>query len=300
MNELTGYLIGNGFDLQHKLKTRYCDFKAYLMRIDPETAEKIDKILEECGFLAKEIKEWSCFEEYLGEMTNMDFDYLLDEAFENSEKDMDRASYWEDPKYNIDIYTNERIKIMKKISKYWPGWINSIQVENAKVIFDLKKNDVYINFNYTKTLELLYKIPTNSILHIHQKGSKYILGHNYEKKLPYDHSRIDIMNEDTRVVMTQEHINERYSDMYEFYNKNSKVIIENNIEWFNKLARCKTICVMGLSIGKTDEVYINFISANLGNIKQIKYYWYNNNDLENYQYIHSKYFSHIDGVFIRW
>lgn len=50
---------------------------------------------------------------------------------------------------------------------YLCDWLNSVDI--SKVIPDLMldKNDKYLTFNYTETLEKIYNIPSQNILHIH-------------------------------------------------------------------------------------------------------------------------------------
>ena len=45
-------------------------------------------------------------------------------------------------------------------------WAKSIEISHHKVI-SLNPNSIFLTFNYTDTLEELYAIPENQILHIH-------------------------------------------------------------------------------------------------------------------------------------
>jgi len=102
----------------------------------------------------------------------------------STEMDMDRATYWSDPMNNVKRMTNDRINIIKGIKYYFEGWIESIEkeIENISPDLNLLENSLYLNFNYTSTLEKLYKIPSMNILHIHGcHPDYYVLGHNLEK-----------------------------------------------------------------------------------------------------------------------
>lgn len=58
-------------------------------------------------------------------------------------------------------------------------WVNDIEVSGMR-IFDFDSGAKFIIFNYTETLERLYSIPADRILHIHGKAhsdSGIIVGH---------------------------------------------------------------------------------------------------------------------------
>lgn len=43
------YIIGNGFDMHHSLKTAYFKYKTYLKSINKRLVEKLDQLMEEYG-----------------------------------------------------------------------------------------------------------------------------------------------------------------------------------------------------------------------------------------------------------
>ena len=50
---------------------------------------------------------------------------------------------------------------------YFYNWLKSIKFNAVIPDLNISKNDLFINFNYTNTLQTVYKIPNNRVLHIH-------------------------------------------------------------------------------------------------------------------------------------
>jgi len=74
------YLIGNGFDLHHDLKTKYSDFKAFLLRKNSILVNKIDEIFSDKGWGRDEIEFWSILEEMLETLSYIDEFELYQDA----------------------------------------------------------------------------------------------------------------------------------------------------------------------------------------------------------------------------
>ena len=67
------YIIGNGFDLYHRLSSSYLNFKAFVKENDPFLYEKIDRYLDYNGDF------WYAFEDNL---RNINEEYLIDDAMQ--------------------------------------------------------------------------------------------------------------------------------------------------------------------------------------------------------------------------
>ena len=72
------YIIGNGFDMHHSLKTAYFKYKTYLKSINKRLVEKLDQLMEEYGVEPDDIKYWSKLEDYLYEISQFDIDEVYD------------------------------------------------------------------------------------------------------------------------------------------------------------------------------------------------------------------------------
>lgn len=284
------YLIGNGFDLHHHLPTRYSDYKQFVKEIDSDLVEKIDSVLHELGYGCKEIDLWSSLEEYLGDFTDSEYEQHFDDALDSSETDMDRAGYYDDPKFFADEKANELKNERIGVRKYLKEWIESIRVED--VVRDpfllLSKKAFYLNFNYTKTLECIYGIDSSKLLYIHVKNNGYILGHNRERNLPFPNPDGHIvypdgeeeLDDDIRHVQVKESLNEAYNDIFNEYYKNSEQLIKDNTTFFKNIEDAELIYIMGLSLGKEDQVYLEYISNHAKKCKKIIVYVREHTDID--------------------
>lgn len=311
-NSKTIYMIGNGFDLHHFLPTSYHDYKKYLDSIDHELVLNIDKILKEYGHSDYEIERWSLLEEYLGEFHDMDYEELYCEAFDGSETDSERASYWHEPGFNAEELTSDKKKIMLGIKEHFNGWVDSFSItKNCKgKRMNLIRNSTYISFNYSKTLEIVYGVSSKNILYIHNRTKNdYILGHNCARSLPYpvpnDYSYDEETDEenfddDCRSIDVKEKLNDVYSEIFNTYYKNSKKIIETNAAWFKKINNCKKIIIMGLSLGKEDTIYLDYISNNARKLRNVVIYYHSQRDYQHYLDVGKKYFSKVSFELIKW
>lgn len=144
----------------------------------------------------------------------------------------------------------------------------------------LPKCQLYLNFNYTNSLEKFYKIPEKNILYIHGKAvddtSSIVLGHgweNYEeatkpKKISYE-DFVDgdyATEEDWQYTEAKTSIESYFQSSF----KNSKEIIQINRRFFKKMAGIKEIYVMGHSMSKVDLEYFEVVAQNI-NVKTVKW-----------------------------
>ena len=188
-------IIGNGFDLAHGLHTKYSDFMEYLCSYEKEPEiiygrfVRLDSISprdqEKHHFyeaISKYIPEqdlWSSFEEAL---SFLDYEqiqednscYLLDYGDDN----------WRDSaNHDFQYMIEEDLAFAKDISRYFSEWILHINTNVLPVVSSniLNRNCLFLNFNYTDTLEKVYGIPASNILYIHGnalRGNNLILGHH--------------------------------------------------------------------------------------------------------------------------
>lgn len=186
------FIIGNGFDISHGLPTRYCDFQKYLKKEYPEASEDIFTVPEPffmpdgeekyndnevVGFLLRVITEaegndgnWCDLEKTLGELN---FDDFFCNYFEEDENEWHNVYRNEDIAASINGAT-------KLIKRYFSDWVNTISIcGSPKPKFNNLINpetDLFLNFNYTETLEKIYN--AKNVYHIHGKqGGELIFGH---------------------------------------------------------------------------------------------------------------------------
>lgn len=308
MND-TLFIIGNGFDLHHKLPTRYCDYKKSLLKRNPNLVRRMDELLQINGIAEKDIKQWSSLEEYTRHFPDLDFESLHDYAFDSSEQDMDRASYWDDPQYIADNRVREWIDFYNEFTEPFKEWIDSIDVAKAKKDEELAvdSNASFLNFNYTKTLEIVYGIPAESILYIHVNEGRYVFGNNQPKNIPYpnpertyiDENGNETSDEDIREVDVRKRLNEAYLAIYETYFKNSESLIKKHNSWFFRISRCKKIIFMDVSFGYEDALYFDFIFQNAKSCNEWQFYVHTDDDIQEAK-SYAKKFTIQNVEYIKW
>jgi hypothetical protein len=242
------YIIGNGFDIHHGIKSKYSNFKDYVEINDKDLFETLEKY-----FNTDEL--WSDFEETLADIdtatiiddaSNLLVSYASDEWSESNNFD-----------YQDEI--NDAIEIVTvQLKKQFINWILDLQIPNSeKVILDKKSK--YLTFNYTKTLEQTYGIDSNNILYIHNKAidvnSLLILGHSRKPKHEESFSKSDDEDTDVRVAEGNAILDKYFNDTY----KNSETIIKENIGFFSQVDKVSNIYVLGHSISPCDIRYFEEI-----------------------------------------
>lgn len=164
------YILGNGFDLAHDLPTRFDpNFK--------DIAQKYEQYNFGDIYQSREGDIWSDFENLLG---YPDFN-TLGEIFEGYAPDYlsDRESDRDGIIYQVELNGNLRTALYEFADEADDSLCN-IQVNDLiKQILD--SDGYYITFNYTHTLEKVYDIPWNQILHIHGEVGKDNLELGYPK-----------------------------------------------------------------------------------------------------------------------
>ena len=268
------FVIGNGFDLHHNLKTGYNDFRKYLEREEPEYFRFINELILENN-PEFDSNDWSDIETELVCVMDIDYDHLLNEAIDSSEKDMDRASYWNDIQFNAEYFNRD----LPNFKKSFDEWIDTIDFSHAFIDKNLifTRNDYFLNFNYTKTLQTLYGIKKTKVLHIHgEKGSDKVFGQSefYEDPLPLstltqeenDHG----IEDDWRIEEAKGILN----SIPKLFYKDCEAIIEDNRGFFDSVCEFDEIIFMGWKLGPQDIPYIEEILNNINTKAKISIVYY--------------------------
>lgn len=152
------YIIGNGFDIDHGIKSSYYDFKKYLKTSADDNANLFLNILEK-SYTKDDDNLWKNLEENIG---NLDLNSVIEESILNLIPAIEFTNYF---------------------SCFFKKWVNQIDINvEAKAylqkLFD-NQHDLFFTFNYTPTLEKLYNINEQNIKYIHvaKKGDFYEFGH---------------------------------------------------------------------------------------------------------------------------
>ena len=261
----TLYIIGNGFDLMHRMKSSYKDFHQWLIdncRID--YIIELQKIFPVSK--GKDYLLWSDFEEALGKC------------------DIETVAKWslEDlyiTESSISNYTSRSQELIDTLISEivlngFAKWAKSIEISHHKVI-SLNLDSIFLTFNYTDTLEKLYAIPENQILHIHGRasiGEPIIVGHQHLLE------PLDYLEKHTDFRDPYNIIN-NICDYNELYKPVEK-IIEQNRPFFESLSRIKNIIVLGHSCGYIDEPYFSQIRKSVDKDAKWAFSYHNAEDIQ--------------------
>lgn len=255
MTKYTLYIIGNGFDLAHGMATRYADFRQWL--IDNGRIDVIQEL--QSAFPAQKDNDfllWSDFEKALGL-------YDLDKVINWS---------WDDlylTEFSIggqvfgapDFFLNTQLPDI--LNEAFTKWCHCIPLATTPNDFYLEKDAYYLTFNYTDTLEVLYGIPQNQILHIHGQASrndKLIVGHNrLINPGDYWDYNLDMRENNERM--------QRLTDMNDLRKPYYEILEHNNL-FFTDLNHVRDIHIIGHSCAEVDYPYFQKIkeSVNFGAI----------------------------------
>ena len=261
------YIIGNGFDLFHRLPTSYEDFRKYLKSND----EKIyDYVMESYNTLAYP----SNTNVFIGGLENSDSNLLIWNDFEKALGNLDEDVLWEyvnnNMNYNYENWKDDDNHIAQRlldkrltiitdnVKVNLASWICSIDVLKAQNRLKLSQDSLFLTFNYTKTLELYYSIPDFKVNHIHGSTDiphKIITGHNIlsqKRKNKFD---------DIRMIECDELIYKAFQNT----RKPVERIIENNKDYFKSLCNIKEIHIIGHSLNEIDLPYFKEIVNNVPN-----------------------------------
>lgn len=259
----TTYLIGNGFDLNLGLHTRYCDFYDYYEKQETKS-ELIKKFKND---LCNNYDKWADLESALGKYSKnySSFDDFKDIYYDIYDNLFDYIEH-EDKKFIVNGINEKFLKDLIAPETYLP-LLDKKAIDNFSRNWSnySQWNTNIITFNYTNSIEKLlqqenkkqlklgtskYSNPIflNNIKHIH--GSilnNILLGVN------------DISQIDNEILCK----NPTFLDILvkPQTNKMTKELIDN--ECFDIIKSSNLICLFGLSIGDTDKIWWELIGERL-------------------------------------
>lgn len=246
------YIIGNGFDIYHGINSRYTDFKEYVQAIDYELFQTLQEY-----FNTDEL--WSDFEETLA---HIDTDMIIDDASNylvsysaNDWSDADHHSYQFEIERALDLVTT-------KLKTHFTNWILQLKIPSIPQI-NIDSNSIFLNFNYTNTLEKIYKATPEKIFYIHNKAvdedSTLILGHSRQFNSGESFSKFNDEDSDPRVAQGNDLIDDYFKKTY----KDTDTIIQENLTFFNSLVDIYEVYVLGHSISPVDIKYFELVKESV-------------------------------------
>jgi len=256
LNPKTLYIIGNGFDLHHGLPTRFSDFRDFVSKQNPDLERTVEEHL--CDLRGN----WANIEEALA---HLDIEQLNGNArnylYPYNMED------WSDSYHHS--YQDEIDSVLSALSsdlkQSLSQWIEQIEIPTRPPSLDLTstKNKVFLNFNYTSTLQNIYSIDRSKVVHLHgsvdEEGDDIIIGHGWKHdQRPKLNDQNDYRQSDVRVVEGNDLIEKYFDDTF----KPTQDIIQRHQSFFSLVAKVSNIYVLGHSLSKVDLPYFREIVAN--------------------------------------
>lgn len=152
-----------------------------------------------------------------------------------------------------DELTEQADRHVEAIRESFREWIEEIDISAARQKLRMPKDASYLTFNYTSTLQSVYGIPDDKVLHIHGKAENYdelIFGHGETRE---EEPELDKNGESNRTMFSDPEGAAKYP-FYAFQKPVSEVL-KNNFEFFNSLNDILEITVIGHSFNKIDLPY---------------------------------------------
>lgn len=167
------YLIGNGFDLHHKINSSYGNFRVWMSDTHPDELNHVEEVYGGC-----DEDWWSDFENQLASLDAIRFgeEIALENPPDLLSEHCDRT--WNDAEIEVE---QQLEYLYSDLKACFHDWIKQLNKPLAEKMVRIKTQDsIFINFNYTKTLEDLYGINPGNVLHIHgciDSDENFIIGH---------------------------------------------------------------------------------------------------------------------------
>jgi hypothetical protein len=245
----TLYIIGNGFDLWHRLPTSYRQFNEF-------AEETLGEIENYYSFNFSQDGPWHDFENTLGKFNWSEF--------YDAHNHIDVASESFRPSFVYaleDDLTEQADQHVGAIRKCFQEWVSEIDVTVAEPKCALAAGAKYFTFNYTSTLEIVYGIPNEQVLYIHGKAEAFdelIFGHGDTME---EEPEIDEFGDSNRTMFSDA----KAASKYPFYalQKPVEEILENHKDFFDSLEQIGEIVVIGHSFNKVDLPYFRRIAESV-------------------------------------
>lgn len=249
------YIIGNGFDRSHGLKSGYGDFGGWLVAHHPVDALLLGE------FLLNDKKEmlWCSFEEALGK-----FD--MDEIKNNDLQNLFVITYIDDDgNKNVTVPSVADPNIFERLGNHFSDWAKDINIELCSVSpkYVFPDDSLFLTFNYTDTLESVYKIIEGRVRHLNgraAKDSSVIIGHDRDIN-PFDAyfgNQSNIRKENNGFQQLSE-----YADLRKDGNEQVEKAIVNAFK--EAISTIRDVTIIGHSYGKVDYSYFQTIISYLPN-----------------------------------
>lgn len=268
----TLYIIGNGFDLDHNLKTRYWDFRKWLLE------HNYDDFVKEMEMIFPKINDnelllWQDFEAALEEADPLKIHQKFFQGVDDG---------WYDSKTQ-HVVINCIKRQLDRIPELLRDWLTDTTkaIYDIQGKYDLSRDSLYLSFNYTLLLEKVYSIPSDRILHIHnsiEDENPLVTGHKHTYNEDIEHSNVNI---EKSMLFISQRLNQ--------LNKPVDEIIEKESNFFTSLYDITNIIIFGFSLSQIDYSYFQEVLLNVHDNAHWYFLCHNDKAKNRYETIVNKY-----------
>jgi hypothetical protein len=268
------YIVGNGFDCHHNLKTSYNHYREFLSNTYPQMVIDYEKF----PYLDILDSPWSDIERALA----IDYRSLMENCIKEGYPDGTETHLgtW----LNMDIELEKATYFVKDFTgRCFVQWLNQINYQVKKDL-NLSAEDYFICFNYTDTLSKIYAIDQSNILYIHgrlQNIEKIKDNISIRKEIQFgavglSASKIEteLYDKYEKVFLSQLFIFPAIFVLCEFIQKSTKNL-DKNVPILSNFLNGKTpneIVIMGHTLNGSDTLYYDKILIPLFKDKKWTFY----------------------------
>ncbi|MFA6738430.1 MAG: bacteriophage abortive infection AbiH family protein [Sedimentibacter sp.] len=249
-------IVGNGFDRFNGIKSCYSDFKNFILKNGGSNyISKMENYFPNLNANNRDNLLWSSFEDAL---ECLEVETVISEATRGHKIDFDYAM--RDTAIYEDMVEYEIQELVEDTQTYFMNWIESIQLtKSAYPAPFIDKNDIYISFNYTMTLENKYNVPEQNVLHIHGSILKgdLIFGHGRDYYAMINSELVYEMQAENNVI-----------NWINILKKPVQEVINSNLNFWSRLSQSNIneVIVFGHSLSTIDIPYFIKVIECIGNV----------------------------------
>ena len=244
------YIVGNGFDLWHRLPTSYDDFYEF----SRETLDEVENYFH-LDLSSSQETPWHDFENRLGKYH---WRSLFDE---HNHTDVQSDDFKPSHVYSFEDELVERAdELVEAIQTQFKEWVDGIDASEATKRISFDRAARFLTFNYTSTLQQTYGIEDEHILHIHGRAGKDELTFGHGEPIEEEGPEYDPESgESNRTMFTDAEGSAKYP-LYAFKKQVNRIIRENR-SYFESLNNVSEIAIIGHSLNDVDLPYFREIAA---------------------------------------
>lgn len=259
------FILGNGFDLAHSIRSRYQDFGDFLSEYKPEFYNNLMSAFQSDHSI------WGAFEDALP----LCADYIENDGLNIANERLEELDYDPMRDEGIGHLLREQYNFIKALPTVLKQWVESIDT-NVPPVFKkdvFLKDDLFLVFNYTDTLEKLYHVNPTRICHIHgyvkNSNDILIMGHGGAKYMEYvERELLRAQSEFADCAVSV------YTCALEYLKSTYKrvdAIIQRHNRFIQKAELADEIHVIGCSLSTVEKPYFERLIGK-GRCKWVFYY----------------------------